>query len=578
MATPSLRRDGAGGALLAERLEQLLELAGDADGPSVGRHLRDAVQRLREARFNLVVLGEFKRGKSTLINALLDTTVLPTGAVPLTSAITIVRGAERPRLLVEFLDGEQREQPLSSLPAFVTERENPANHLGVERALVELPVPLLDGGLQIVDTPGIGSVHLHNTAVAAGYVPSVDAALCVLSADQPLAEAEREFFRTAAERVPRLLVVVNKVDQVDPAARADVLEFVRASVRELGASREPELYAVSARTGDGVGELRRRIAELAEREGGELVARSVGRLAVAAASSLAQAARFEARAIELPLEELDRRAARFDARAAALLAAGQEAAVLLRAGVERLLRERVNEPLVRYAREHERELGAELDARLAALGQLPARELGVAIDRWIDEGTRERFERLVVELEAVVAAEVGELERSFGARVAEILVEIQDAAADSFGSRAATPVPGLDLSAPARFTFKLADGEDMLDAVVRVGRRAMPGGLGRRLVARDAQARLLHMTDRHAGRLRVALAERLREAVAAYERDLSSTVQDAVTAIRSAVARVVQDRARGADLVAQRRAALAVRAEALEALSDELARLVAGCA
>jgi hypothetical protein len=71
--------------------------------------------RLAQARFNLVVLGEFKRGKSTLINALLRRDVLPTGVVPLTSSLTIMRHGPCDRLLVRYRDGREAEHSVSEL-------------------------------------------------------------------------------------------------------------------------------------------------------------------------------------------------------------------------------------------------------------------------------------------------------------------------------------------------------------------------------------------------------------------------------------------------------------------------------
>ena len=70
----------------------------------------------------------------------------------------------------------------------MTEARNPGNRLGVELARVELEHDLLRAGLELVDTPGIGSIHSHNTEVARGFLPRVDAALCVLDAGQPLSQ------------------------------------------------------------------------------------------------------------------------------------------------------------------------------------------------------------------------------------------------------------------------------------------------------------------------------------------------------------------------------------------------------
>lgn len=81
--------------------------------------------------------------------------------------------------------------------------------------------------------------------------------------------------------------------------------------------------------------------------------------------------------------------------------------------------------------------------------------------------------------------------------------------------------------------------------IVGVGRTLAPGALGRKLVVRDAEQHLVDMTDRHAGRLRSELAQRVSQATHGYRRDLASAVSDAVDAIRGGVDRATEDRRQG---------------------------------
>jgi len=562
-------------ARTVDAIDELVALAGESLSPAVVEHLREGAARVGQARFNLVVLGEFKRGKSTLINALLGREVLPTGVVPLTSAITLLRHGSSERLIVRYEDGREEAHGIAELGRFVTERENPHNRLGVDSTTVETPSELLEGGLQLVDTPGIGSVHAHNTAVAWEFMPRIDAALCVLTADQPFTAAERELLLAVAERVPRLLVAVNKIDHLGQDERALAIEFIHDISAQLSTTSELEFFALSARTGEGIPLLQERILRLAQEEAGTLVIASVARLAGSSAEGAAQALRFEAHAIELPLDELRRRAELFRARVEELGVARSQADDLLQAGVRRLLDERVNAPLMTFASDHSDELSAALAQRAAALGRLPARELDPALDAWIDDAIRDRFGELVPRLEGSIATEVRELQRSFAARIEAILAEVQDAADEAFGSRASGLLPDVDLSEPSAFSFKLADVAHMLDNVVAFGRRTMPGELGRRMVTRDAQDRLMHMADRHAGRLRSALVERVRDALRGYQRELSDSVEEAIAAILATVERVSNQLTADEHDVAARRAELNRRAGQLESLRAELSTITA---
>jgi hypothetical protein len=200
---------------------------------------------------------------------------------------------------------------------------------------------------------------------------------------------------------------------------------------------------------------------------------------------------------------------------------------------------------------------------------------GPALDGWIDQTIRGRFSELVPELEAYVADEVRERQRRFARRIEQILVQVQDAAEEVFGARASNQLPDVDLSDPARFSFKLDDVGQMLDHLVTFGRRSMPGALGRRMAVRDAEQRLLQMADRHAGRLRSALVERVREAVSSYQRELSALVEETVAAIEAAVARVAGQRTQGEPEVRRRKAELDRRRRRAEWLADLLTKLVA---
>ncbi|HSC05036.1 MAG TPA: dynamin family protein [Solirubrobacteraceae bacterium] len=558
-------------------LDELLSLAEGLLADTPRQHLAAARTRVAEDRFNLVVLGEFKRGKSTLINALLERDVLPTGVVPLTSVVTTIAAGDEDRLRVYFHDGRAEERPLRELAEYVTEARNPANRLGVELARVELGHDLLRAGLELVDTPGIGSIHSHNTEVARGFLPQVDAALCVLDAGQPLSQSERELFREAAERVPRLLVVINKIDHLDPADREVAVEFIRSALRNLLGPSEVELFAISARPREGLAPLLVRLRKLAATERHALLLRSVAQLARGTAAEIAQAARFESRAIELPLDQLSSRAEMFEQRIAELADASAEAEDLLQRGIDRALGQLVNEPLEGHARREEPRLRAELRARLAELApQASPRELSDELGGWIDTTVRAEFERLVPRFEAAIAEQLSELEERYAQRIERILDQVQQAAEDVFGVRASEVLPDTGLRAASRFSFKLKDVEHALDMLVGFGRTITPGRLGRRLVIRDAEQRLIEMTDRHAGRLRSELAGLVAESVRDYRRDLAAAVDEAIDAIRGAIERAAADRRRGEQHARGRLDQLARIEQRCTQLSTDLDRWIAG--
>ena len=231
-------------AFAAEQIESLLGLAEEAQEGAIARDAKALLERLREGRFYVACLGQFKRGKSTVINALLGEVLLPTGTAPVTSVVTVIRhGASRAR--VRLAQGEWLDVPVLDLALYVSESENPGNSKGVAAVEVFADHALLANGLCLVDTPGIGSVILHNTAEVRLFVPQIDVALVVLGGDPPISGEELDLVDDVALRVRDLVFVLNKADRLTSTE----LTEARAFTESVLAKRPPSpvrLLEVSA--------------------------------------------------------------------------------------------------------------------------------------------------------------------------------------------------------------------------------------------------------------------------------------------------------------------------------------------
>jgi GTP-binding protein EngB required for normal cell division len=223
-----------------------------------GRKLNELASRYGEGRFHLAVLGQFKRGKSTLLNALTGEPILPVGVVPLTAAPTFLQYGQAPKIRVQYNGGRPADEftgvstaeRSAFLDGFVTEKGNPKNKLGVVEVQVDLPAPILSGGVVLIDTPGIGSTYRHNTTATLNFLQQCDAALFLVSADPPITEVELEFLRHVKEKVPRLFFVLNKIDYLDEEELAEALAFYKQVLaEEVGWDGELPVLCVSARKG-----------------------------------------------------------------------------------------------------------------------------------------------------------------------------------------------------------------------------------------------------------------------------------------------------------------------------------------
>ena len=174
------------------------------------------------------------------------------GVTPLTAvATTVTHGADED-VEVKFLDGRTDRFPLAALDNLATERGNPANSRAIARITVRLEAAILARGLEIVDTPGTGSVHSHNTAAADSALPTMDAAVFVLTADPPISASERELLGRVARLSVTTFVVLNKADYLDAGRLAEAAAFTeRVAGAATGAA--VRVYPVSARAALGPG-------------------------------------------------------------------------------------------------------------------------------------------------------------------------------------------------------------------------------------------------------------------------------------------------------------------------------------
>lgn len=228
-------------------LESLLQDLTEVVDPASARTVRNLVERWARGRVRVLLLGEAKRGKSTVGNALLRRKILPAGVVPLTAVTTIVRSGSPERVQARLWDGTTRIGEITDLAQFVSEGGNPGNRLGVHEVIVTVASALPHGSVELIDTPGVGSVLTHNTAEAEIAMQSMDVAVLVLTADPPISAAERDLLSRVHSRAARTFVVLNKIDQLDPAERAVAEGFTRRVIAEALDGAAVPLITVSAR-------------------------------------------------------------------------------------------------------------------------------------------------------------------------------------------------------------------------------------------------------------------------------------------------------------------------------------------
>jgi GTP-binding protein EngB required for normal cell division len=524
------------------------------------------LDRLDAARLRVLVAGEAKRGKSTLINALLGRDVLPSGVTPLTAVATTVRYGDDVRAEVVFRDGHEEKHPLSALADFVTEVRNPRNERMVAGVTVYLDAPVLAGGVELVDTPGTGSVFQWDTEAAYEALRTMDAAVFVLAADPPVSASERDLLGQVAELSVTTFAVLNKADHLDEAGLAEASEFTRRVLAEAG--YPGTVYPMSARAA-----LRGGDAGFAAFETHFITYLSSGREADLSASAIAQARRIAGslldevaltrRAAEMRAGEAADRVGQFRARLAEVTVHRRDAVAVVDAESARLLfalNDAADQDAPWLGREIMSQLDALLDGELhgAPPGEMERRgrerqtELIVAAARAWRQRQTEAIEQGLARVDARLVADLR----------AELAV-LRDSASELLGLDLAVPEPEGRLAENRRFFFITGEDAGQTELLAGAVRRRLPGEFGRRAAREHLRREAPGLMSRQIGRARGDLQYRLDEAKRALVRAVGQRYADGTGRIRSALDAADRLREASAAEAAAKETGLAEREAAL---------------
>ena len=201
--------------------------------------------RMEDNNLEVALFGRVSSGKSSLLNALLGTDVLPVGVNPVTAVPTKLRYGSDLRAAVTYGDGRNEIVPVEQLASLVTEQGNPGNLRNVVRALVDVPSQRLKQGIVLVDTPGLGSLARKGSTETLAYLPVCDLALLLIDAGTTLNDEDIGTLRLLYEAGIPALVLLSKSDLLAEADIQKTASYIKDELRrELGVTIN--VYAVSS--------------------------------------------------------------------------------------------------------------------------------------------------------------------------------------------------------------------------------------------------------------------------------------------------------------------------------------------
>jgi GTPase SAR1 family protein len=572
----------AGARAVTDPLDRLEAFALARGNSANAERLHELAGRFHAQTFNLVVFGEFKRGKTTFINSLIGDDLLPSAVVPLTSVVTLLHYAPSLHVEVEFLDGRVQEVTREDLAGYVTEKGNPENGKGVKVVRVGVPSELLRNGMQLVDTPGVGSVYDHNTETARDFLPQVDGAILLVGSDPPISRGECEFLLEMRPHVARLFVVQNKIDQLRSKDLEESLAFTHSVLHRVLGDTQVEVFPISARDAlegrlshdpdsvvrSGLPAFEDELRRFQAHEQARTLVVSVVNSALQVAEDEQMNLNLERQALRMSVEEIERRYADFVVRRDRILAQREDDTTLIRAAAHKLIQrtlqkdyddERTRQaPILRqrlldWAEQQSDVAAAEL---LERANEFVKQTLFQVLSDW----RRAEERHLEKELSA-------SLER-FTQRTNEALGAIYDSAREVFELPPRSVETVGYLAAPSRFLWRDWDWEPRLGLSGSLLVHLLPGA--RQRVIKASLAVLLDEHDKACGRLRHDFAQRAQVAFGDYIRSLNRSLEEALAGIDRAIHRVITQKQNITEDAAQAESRVLQQAQELGSIVEDL--------
>jgi len=502
------------------------------------------------------MLGLFKRGKSTLINAMLGKPIVPTGVIPVTSVITRIRHGNNLCAKISFSDGSEKEVPVKELPEYVTEAGNPDNAKNVAIADVFVPAQILKHGLVLIDTPGVGSTYLIGTRVTFQFLDRADFAVFVLAVDPPVGQQELELLGHLASKSSKILFVLNKMDYVDEAALNESVKYCQKVIgKHLGpnAGYELVIYPVSAklalegRLHNDVEEVEnsriktfeKALQKLVIDEKESLMLKSAKNKIEKSASDLLTYVHLEINSLTMPLENLARLLVEFEQYLELVEQRKRELFYVLEGRAKEIV-DMLDENLAVFKKDHEDALVKQVEDFADdefRTEKASSRKVATNVEEYLRKALIEVYSEFIREEDFKIGNQFQELVNETNEKMNKLIMDVKQKAAQLFGFQAANIVFDASLSFETKFYFHL-DPIFMTGITFSGGEIAefLPKSLFKGILKKRIEERTRAEFDKNGGRIRYDyFITRLDQAALKLKRDLNQSLESSTETVKRAV-------------------------------------------
>lgn len=212
------------------------------------KYSEDLLEDLQNEFYIVVILGEFKRGKSTFANSLLGENLLPVDVTPTTATINAMLWNEERQMSVYGADGTIETLELNSqyLKKYIAGADFDPNL--IKYLKIGIPAEILKNKVVLVDTPGVDDLNEQRVDVTYKFIPRADAVLFLLDATSPVRRTEKEFIEDnlLSSGIEKILFIANFVDRVDEEEKEETIEYIANRLRAALGGTAGQVFGISA--------------------------------------------------------------------------------------------------------------------------------------------------------------------------------------------------------------------------------------------------------------------------------------------------------------------------------------------
>ncbi len=547
---------------LIKEIEQQEKFFSELKDKDIVNRFKEIKKKLQENRFHLVVVGQFKRGKSTFINSIIGDKILPTSVVPLTSIVTVLRYGKEERIRVIFDQGDVKEIERGDLKDWVTEEGNPKNEKGVKEVEILYPSEYLKDGICLIDTPGVGSIFEDNTEMTYKYLPKIDAAIFLISADPPVSQSELEFLKDIMKYVENIFFILNKIDYLDEEELKTSLLFTKQTI-EKAVGKEIEIYPISAKMAlegkikndskllkkSRLEEFNKVLNDFLLKKKGQIVLKRAIDLTKNILSEKEFSLKLEEKAISAPLALLEEKIKEFNEKIEEIRQEKEDTYYYFEGEIKRVI-DVLDRDLSRIKEKEAKRLVSYTDKVADQIKEKKVDAYIKAIEEEIDKEIIKIFNEWIRNEEKRLNEEYVRVSKRFSERTNQIIDAILKLSEDLFEIKIERVKIDEEIEKESSFYYMLGEAPKFFgvdSAFDFFSKRFLPSKFSKSLALKDLKKKIPEKVDKTCGRLRWDFMDRIRRSFLNFRWELNQKIETTEQNIKQAIEKAVELRKKSAE-------------------------------